>query len=83
MPKLRSRARARPGEFCVSRGQRDGTKIIAKGWGSLFGAEVPQIEHEHDDEHDSLAAQWLKLLLWIAHYSKEEDRSALLVCDCG
>ena len=53
------------------------------GSGSLFGAEVPQIEHEHDDEHDSLAAQWLKLLLWIAHYSKEEDRSALLVCDCG
>ncbi|MBV8351546.1 MAG: hypothetical protein JO251_01530 [Verrucomicrobia bacterium] len=20
--------------------------------GSLFGAEVPQIEHEHDDEHE-------------------------------
>jgi hypothetical protein len=28
-------------------------KIIAEGSGSLFGAEVPQIEHEHDDEHDS------------------------------
>ena len=25
---------------------------IAEGSGSLFGAEVPQIEHEHDDEHE-------------------------------
>jgi len=30
-------------------------KIIAEGSGSFFGAEVPQIEHEHEqeDEHDS------------------------------
>jgi len=27
-------------------------KIIAEGSGSLFGAEAPQIEHEHDDEHE-------------------------------
>ena len=28
--------------------------MIAKGSGSLFGAEVPRIEHEHehDDEHE-------------------------------
>jgi hypothetical protein len=49
MPKLRSRARAgapaRPREFCLSRGQSDEKN------NSLFGAEVPQIEHEH--EHDS------------------------------
>ena len=30
----------------------DGTKMIAEGSGSLFGAEVPRIEHEHDDEHE-------------------------------
>jgi len=28
--------------------------MIAEGTGSLFGAEVPRIEHEHDDEHDSV-----------------------------
>jgi len=26
--------------------------MIAEGSGSLFGAEVPRIEHEHDDEHE-------------------------------
>jgi hypothetical protein len=26
--------------------------MIAEGSGSLFGAGVPRIEHEHDDEHD-------------------------------
>ena len=26
--------------------------MIAAGSGSLFGAEVPPIEHEHDDEHE-------------------------------
>jgi hypothetical protein len=27
-------------------------KIINEGSGSLFGAEVPRIEHERDDEHE-------------------------------
>jgi len=27
--------------------------MFTEGSGSLFGAEVPEIEHEHDDEHDS------------------------------
>ena len=26
--------------------------MIAEGSGSFFGAEVPRIEHEHDDEHE-------------------------------
>jgi len=26
--------------------------MIAGGSGSLFGAEAPLIEHEHDDEHE-------------------------------
>jgi len=26
--------------------------MIAEGSGSLSGAEVPRIEHEHDDEHE-------------------------------
>jgi len=48
--RARAPARARPREFCLSRGQSDETKIVAEGSGSLFGAEVPQIEHEHDDD---------------------------------
>jgi len=27
--------------------------MIAEGSGSLFGAEVPQIEHDDEHEHDS------------------------------
>ena len=27
--------------------------MMAEGSGSLFGAEVPRIEHEHEHEHDS------------------------------
>jgi len=26
--------------------------MIAEGSGFFFGAEVPGIEHEHDDEHE-------------------------------
>ena len=32
----------------------DGTKMFAEGSGSLFGAEVPRIEHDDEHEHDSL-----------------------------
>jgi hypothetical protein len=28
--------------------------MIAEGSGSLFGAEVPRIEHDDEHEHDSL-----------------------------
>jgi hypothetical protein len=35
----------------ISRSER-WNKIITEGSGSLFSAQVPQIEHEHDDEHE-------------------------------
>jgi hypothetical protein len=33
-------------------------KIIAEGSGSLFGTEVPQIEHEHDSANFGIWVNW-------------------------